>query len=250
MLMTNVPTTRKPLTERQDGILQFLKRYMQQHGFPPTIQEICVEFNFSSTNAATQFLLALEKKGYIKRTVKGASRGLQILDEQGNRVITAAPANSHPSLSLHSAHSPARREAPVPEGIKNLVIIGEGTSANPLSVFMSPCGQVKADTKFFVPSASDAAQFFAAIVTDDGMNIEGLRQNDIVIVRQQFQAEDGNLVVLLAHDMVLVRRFVSVGTISELVASTPAFPRIPYRGNDASLAIIGVVVGMMRSFGT
>jgi repressor LexA len=59
---------RKHLTSSQQKILSFLRTYMQTNGFPPTIIEICREFDFSSTNAATQFLLALERKGYIKRT--------------------------------------------------------------------------------------------------------------------------------------------------------------------------------------
>lgn len=246
---------------------------MQTNGFPPTIIEICREFDFSSTNAATQFLLALERKGYIKRTAKGASRGLQLLDEQGNPIVLGIQSFQQ-MQSLNTSNSALVSPAvavprPLPETVKSILIIGEGTSLNPLSVFLSPQGQVKVDTEFFLPEASKDAlatmSLFAAVVTDDGMSADGLRRGDLAVARQQFSAEEGDTVIVLAQETTLVRRLQSslssvlqggagnvgnVGsagsTASMELVSTAGFPPIPYRGNDAALAIIGVVVGAMR----
>lgn len=235
---------------------------MQTNGFPPTIIEICREFDFSSTNAATQFLLALERKGYIKRTAKGASRGLQLLDEHGQPVVMGALPATAASTSANSLYPPSSYQAsstlstaprPLPESVKSLVMIGEGTSLNPMSVFLSPQGQVKVDTEFFLPAASKdtltAMSLFAALVADDGMSPDGIRRGDTAIARQQFTAEEGNTVVVLAQETTLIRRLqgnINAGVVGMELVSTAGFPPIPYRGNDAALAVIGVVVGVMR----
>jgi SOS-response transcriptional repressor LexA len=101
---------------------------------------------------------------------------------------------------------------------------------------------VKIDTEFFQQDAS--AQLFCAIVSDDGMSSDALRQGDTVLARQQFSAEDGQLVVALLHDMTVVRRFSATG--GELVSSVRGFPAIPYSMDSPSVKVIGVVVGVMR----
>lgn len=250
MQMYSSNNQRKPLTERQQSIYQFIQRYSRQHGFPPTIQEICREFDFSSTNAATQYLHALEKKGYVKRTVKGASRGIQILDDHG---LPRTPDFNEPLTRTEysgagSGVSPlhVQQIAPKQESIKNLLIIGRGTSTNPLSVFLSPRGQLNLDISLFNPSASDSAQFFAAFVEDDGMKTRGIQKGDVVIAQQQYQANDGDIVIFQAQDISLIRLMKISGTISEFIASEPGFPAIPFQGNDPALSILGVVIGLVR----
>lgn len=248
--MYSTNNQRKPLTERQQSIFLFIQRYSRQHGFPPTIQEICREFDFSSTNAATQYLQALEKKGYVKRTVKGASRGIQILDDDGSPRIPVFHEPTMPQSHTNTNNTPSNLNvqhiAPKQESVKNLLIIGRGTSANPLSAFLSPRGQLTIDISLFSPTIPDATQFFAAIVEDDGMSAKGMQKGDIVIARQQYQANHGDTVVFQAQDITFVRLMKISGTISEFIASEPGFPGIPYRGNDAALSILGVVIGLVR----
>jgi repressor LexA len=245
--------SRKELTERQEKVLNFIQHYMQHNGYPPTIVEMCREFNFSSTNAATQFLVALERKGYIKRSAKGASRGIQILDEQRKPIVPASPAPETPSYSPF--HTPTTTTAspttqrPLPDHIKNVVIIGEGHSANPLSVFLSPQGQIKVDTEFFVDSKDAALSLFAAVVSDDALGSEGLRTGDLVLARQQFSASVGDVVVVQVREQTLVRRLIHNGSAYWLSTTNSAVAPLPYNGNDASTAVLGVVVGMMRKLG-
>jgi SOS-response transcriptional repressor LexA len=109
-------------------------------------------------------------------------------------------------------------------------------------VFLSPRGQVKIDMEFFGQDAS--AQLFCAIVNDDGMSSDALRQGDTVLARQQFSAENGQLVVALLHDMTVIRRLNT--TSGELIAGVRGFPSIPYAADSPQVKIIGIVVGMMR----
>ena len=58
------------LTEKQREIYNFLTRFMTENGYPPTVKEIMIHFNFASPTAVTTHLTALEKKGYVKKTDK------------------------------------------------------------------------------------------------------------------------------------------------------------------------------------
>ena len=132
--------------------------------------------------------------------------------------------------------------------VKNITVAGYGTAANPLSVFLSPRGQVKIDTDFFTASPSDALQLFSAIATDDAMTGDAIRRGDMVVARQQFTASDGDLVLVLLGDALVVRRLVQIGSVGELSASNGLFPAQPFSQNTANVAIIGVVVGLLRKF--
>lgn len=239
--------TKQALTVKQNDILSFLQDYVEEYGFPPTMKEIGDKFGFASTNAVTQYLVALEKKGYIRRSTKGASRGIQIID--------FTPSPKHIAQSAPALHVPTHRSlAPMMnhqlQSIKNVIIVGDGTPQNPLSAFLSPRGQIKIDTDFFLPEGVQAdtapPQLFAAIVSDDGMSAEALREGDVVIAKQQFSAAEGDIVVALFHDTVLVRRFARVGAVSELEAATKTFPPISFHEGSGTVAIIGVVIGQMR----
>ena len=69
---------KEPLTDRQQEILYFIKTYIKENGFPPSIVDIQEDFGFKAKNAASDFLKALEKKGHISRAFN-VSRGIKVL---------------------------------------------------------------------------------------------------------------------------------------------------------------------------
>src|SRR5260370_39885426 len=69
----------EPLTERQEKILSFIKKSLQDQGYPPTIREIGEHFGIRSTNGVNDHLKALERKGYLMRG-ELQSRALSIID--------------------------------------------------------------------------------------------------------------------------------------------------------------------------
>ena len=71
----------KNLTDRQKEILDLIKSYIGNYGFPPTRADISKELGFKSANAAEQHLSAIEKKGFIK-ILSGASRGFVLSEEE------------------------------------------------------------------------------------------------------------------------------------------------------------------------
>lgn len=71
------------LTDKQKNILWFIKWHNEQHGYPPTLQEIANQFGMRWRHAVLSHLIALEKKGYIKRE-KNRSRAITILSKEAD----------------------------------------------------------------------------------------------------------------------------------------------------------------------
>lgn len=67
------------LTRRQSQVLNFIKKFRDKNGYPPTRVEIAKNFGFASPNAAEDHIKVLVKKGAIK-TVPNVSRGIVVLE--------------------------------------------------------------------------------------------------------------------------------------------------------------------------
>ena len=72
---------KKQLTDRQNEILIFIKDFLRENGFPPTLREMGKRFQISSTFGVKRHLDALEKKGYLK-IESNASRGIAIVQDE------------------------------------------------------------------------------------------------------------------------------------------------------------------------
>lgn len=66
-----------PLTARQQEVLDVVRGFIAEHGYPPTRAEIARAMGFKSDNAADDHLVLMERKGVI-RIVKGIARGIQL----------------------------------------------------------------------------------------------------------------------------------------------------------------------------
>ena len=86
------------LTERQEEILQLIRDYIEDTGYPPTRAEIAEELGFRSANAAEEHLRALARKGAIEM-VPGASRGIRIPDQVDGLPLVGRVAAGNPILA-------------------------------------------------------------------------------------------------------------------------------------------------------
>jgi repressor LexA len=207
---------RGSLTPRQNEIYEFIRGCIQQRNTPPTITEIGQRFGIRSTNGVNDLLIALEKKGYIIR-LRGTARGIALPDN--------APA-----------------QATGTKGGKKIPIVGEGDSSNPFSIFMNPHGTLLPDPAIF-PTVNS----FAAIVADDAMDGEGIFKGDYVIVQQGREIDEGMLVFSLVGEQQLVRRLQGSGGARYLTAANRYYKRLPAPEESPEVAIIGEVVGVIRS---
>ena len=103
------------LSTRQQNILDFIRRFSRDHGFPPTIREIGEQVGISSTSVVSYNLNALEKKNRIERD-KNVSRGLRLVE----RSRAAQPVGRHRACASawgvlwQASRSPRRTRSRIP----------------------------------------------------------------------------------------------------------------------------------------
>lgn len=203
----------RELTKRQSEILNFIRQFTVDNGFPPTLHELCREFGFASTNAATQFLRVLERKGHIRRPLRGASRGI-VLVEQGDRSVAKQTT------------------------VRNLIIIA-AKAATPLDAFMQPEGQIAVDASYY--GFNDKA--FAVRVNDFAMKNAGIFKDDIVIAVRDVEPVEGDIVIALVNGSIITREWRQGTKFPELRASIKSFLSFPA---NAANPILGVAVALTR----
>ena len=204
---------RPPLTDRQQQMLDFIEHVVTTTGFPPSIRQIGEALGISSTNGVRAHLKALEKKGYIQRSLR-TSRGIAMLD----RVKRAASA--------------AAETVAVP-------ILGRVTAGTPILAVENHDGHLALD-----PSLVNGDDVFALRVEGDSMIEAGILDGDYVLVRRQDHAKNGDIVVALLDDEeVTVKRFFREADAIRLQPENQRLEPI-YVSN---VSICGKVTGLIRA---
>ena len=175
----------KPITKRQQAILDFIKAEIDKRGYPPSVREIGIAVGLSSTASVHNQLNQLEKKGFIRKD-KSTTRGIVILTPD-EATISQQPSNV---IELKS--------------IVNVPIIGKVTAGSPIEAIENP------DDFFPLPTHLIPAnqQVFMLNVQGDSMINAGIHDGDQIIVQQQKDASNGDIVVaMLDEHEVTVKRF-------------------------------------------
>ena len=208
----------KQLTKRQHAVLDVIRAWIRQRGYPPTIRELGKQLGIKSLRGVTTHLDAIAKKGFLKREPRARSISLSDLlapFEQALRV---------PIVGRIRAGSPVLAQEEVEA---HLVVDGAWIGAS---------------------SAPEAPQHFALKVSGDSMINAGILDGDYVIVRQQPAAEPNDIVVALLGDEATVKRFVKDGEQIRLQPEHPTMEPIVVTPDNAP-AILGKVVAVFRKIG-
>jgi len=198
------------VTTRQQDIFSFLLSFAREKGYPPTIREIASHFHIISLNAVRVHLRALEKKGLIS-VEKGRSRGIHITDRTHEEI----PLQGLPLLGRIAAGTPA------------LAAEERGDTITLDCSFWS-CGE----------------PLFLLMVKGDSMEPE-LREGDLVVVKPQSHARQGDIVVALIDDEATVKTLHYRGHHPVLHPINPAYSIIEPGDN---FSINGKVVGVIRKY--
>ncbi len=203
----------KGLTQKQQLVLDYVVRYTDAQGYPPSIREIASAFGFKSLRGATIHLDALEKKGYIKR--ESTSRSIKIMraDASGDK-----------------------------SGLVSLPIVGTIAAGTPLLAVENIEGEMRVP-KSMLGGTRNA---FLLRVRGDSMVDAHITDGDLVIIRPQQSAENGELVAALLGDEATVKRLRVSDGDAALTPANPAYQPIPRKDADARL--IGKVIGLLRSY--
>jgi repressor LexA len=221
----------EPLTERQEKILAFIKKSIQDQGYPPTIREIGEHFGIRSTNGVNDHLKALERKGYLLRG-ELKSRALSVIE--GGR----SQAGRFPRLS--------RRElSAVGDGdVVEVPVVGKVAAGEPILAQENITDHVRIDS---VLLGDGGRRVFALRVSGDSMIGDGIFDGDYIFVRKQLHAAPGEIVVAMIEDEATVKRFYPEGDRVRFQPSNPRLKPIYVSRDDfRETQIIGVVIGVYR----
>lgn len=229
----------EPLTERQQKILAFIKKSIQEQGYPPTIREIGEAFGIRSTNGVNDHLKALERKGYLLRG-ELKSRALSVIE--GGAQGQLSKAGRFPSLT---ARKPAL--SAVPEGdVVEVPVVGRVAAGAPILAQENITDHVRIDS-FLLGDAGTARKVFALKVSGDSMIGDGILDGDYIFVRKQLHATPGEIVVALIEEEATVKRYYPEGDRIRFQPSNPRLRPIYVNRDDfRDTQIIGVVVGVYR----
>jgi repressor LexA len=221
----------EPLTERQEKILSFIKKSIQEHGYPPTIREIGEHFGIRSTNGVNDHLKALERKGYLMRG-ELKSRALSVID--GGR-----------SGGGRIARISRRELSAVGEGeVVEVPVVGKVAAGEPILAQENITDHVRIDSMLL---GDGGRKVFALRVAGDSMIGDGIFDGDYIFVRKQLQAGSGEIVVAMIEDEATVKRYYPEGDRVRFQPSNPRLkPIYVNRDEFRETQIIGVVVGVYR----
>jgi repressor LexA len=165
----------KPATERQQRILDVIRAFTAERGYPPSVREIGERVGLSSSSTIHAHLKALERRGLILR------------DPTKPRALRS-------DLGSTPAHQPDSVVMP---------IVGKVAAGLPITAEENLEGEFVLPTSF-VPRSSDA---FMLRVQGDSMVEAAILDGDLILVRPQKTASNGEIVVAMLEGEATVKRF-------------------------------------------
>ncbi len=159
------------LTNKQGETLQFIKKFMVAHGYPPSVREICAGMNLSSPATAHSHLTQLEDKGFIRKQ-NSKFRTIELLVDNEYEIKE----ESEDTLSVP--------------------LLGRVSCGNPIEAIENP------NDFFTLPASLVPAResIFTLLCQGDSMINVGIYDKDIVIVQKQSVARNGDIVVAMTEE--------------------------------------------------
>ena len=196
------------LTKRQQEIFDFVKRYVGEHGYPPTVRDIGQAIGLTSSSTVHAHLANLEKLGVLKRDPT-KPRALEVLVDKAKGAV--AP--------------------------RGLPLVGQVAAGSPV------LAEENIEEYVTVPGIAGGEEGeFVLEVKGDSMVNAGILEGDHVIVRKQETAKNGEIVVALVGDEATVKRFFRENDHVRLQPENDAHDPILTR----EVKLLGRVVGVCR----
>ena len=155
--------------EKYNTVYEFIKKYITENGYSPSVREICANCGIKSTATAYQYINKLNEQGLIKKA--GNKKRAVSLKKSGGQSVS------------------------VP-------LVGTVAAGQPIFADENYEGYYSLPTEFF---GSD--DMFMLTVKGDSMIKIGMLDGDKIIVKKQNTADNGDIVVALVDDSVTVKRF-------------------------------------------
>ena len=156
-------------SDKQTAILEFIRSEIEQKGYPPSVREICSAVGLKSTSSVHAHLTQLEKKGLLRRDPT-KPRAMEVLD------------------------------GPVSRG-RSVPLVGRVTAGLPILATENI-----EDSLVLPQSLQGRGDLFALRVQGESMIEAGIEDGDIVVLRRQETAENGEIVVAMIDDEATLKR--------------------------------------------
>ncbi|MEW6034145.1 MAG: transcriptional repressor LexA [Chloroflexota bacterium] len=208
------------LSSRRRAILDFIRDFIEERGYPPTVRDIQNGCHISSTSVVDYHLRALEREGHLRRDLK-VSRGLELLGVAGRANMVAVPLIGHIA---------AGEPMPVPQPDAWDVVSGADTLEVPAELLRG------------------RSEVYALRVKGDSMVDALIGDGDVVLMQQVNQAEDGDMVAvwLKGERSVTLKRLYREADRVRLEPANSTMAPIYAAPDDVEVQ--GRVVGVVRAY--
>jgi repressor LexA len=246
------------LTRKQIELLEFIYVRLERDGVPPSFDEMKEALDLRSKSGIHRLVTALEERGFIERMAHRA-RAMAVvkLPESLERKLKAkgaeATVEAKPETPAFTPRvitgdrpmaRPPRGAIPIESGFSiELPVMGRIAAGVPIEAIQQISHHVT------VPSTmlAGTGEHYALEVKGDSMIEAGINDGDIVVIREQSGAENGDIVVALVEDHeATLKRFRRKGNMIALEAANPAYETRVFP--DHLVKVQGKLVGLIRSY--
>ena len=235
------------LTAKQISLLRFIHDRISRDGVPPSFEEMKAALDLRSKSGIHRLITALEERGFIRRLPHRARaleviRLPEVLGHLASAEDGAAPATPAANVTpLPLAQARAVREPQA--GTAEVALMGRIAAGTPVEALAEETERLQVPETLL----GRGGRHYALEVRGESMIGAGINEGDIVLIREQSTAENGDIVVAVVEGYeATLKRFRRRGDMIALEAANPDFEtRVLPRGQ---VEVQGRLVGLIRSY--
>ncbi|MBW0157371.1 transcriptional repressor LexA [Sedimentimonas flavescens] len=231
------------LTRKQLELLDFIQKRMARDGVPPSFDEMKDALDLRSKSGIHRLITALEERGFIRRLAHRA-RAIEIVKLPEAMEKAQPKAGFAPRVIEGDRTDPPRNAIPV-EAVHalELPVMGRIAAGVPIEAISEVSHHVA------VPGSmlSGRGQHYALEVRGDSMIEAGINDGDVVVIREQGTADNGDIVVALVEGQeATLKRYYRRNGMIALEAANPAYETRMLR--EEQVKVQGRLVGLIRTY--
>ncbi len=222
------------MTKKQKDLLEFIQMRLDRDGVPPSFDEMRDALDLRSKSGVHRLITGLEERGFIRRLPHRA-RAIEIvkLPDVLEQKVNNNNSQAHIEASNVETRNPMMMEIPV---------MGRIAAGVPIEAIQHNTGDTAVPLHLV-----GSGNHYALEVRGDSMIEEGIHDGDLVIIREQNNADNGEIIVALVEDQeATLKRLRKKGNAIALEAANPAYETRVYRADQVKIQ--GKLVGLIRSY--
>ncbi len=199
------------LTKNQKQVLDFIESYLDVNGYSPTQKEIKDHFGLKSYGSVQRYLKYLKEGGYLESDWN-QRRGIKPVTQESMNV--------------------------------EIPLVGEIAAGDPLMAIENTQDKIEVPISM-VPGNHP---YFALKIKGESMIEEGIFEDDIVIIKKQNQARNGQIIAAIIDGEATLKKYYPKNGMVELEPANKDFETIKVNPMEQNFGLAGVLVGLLRSY--